>query len=30
MTVVAGVDVSKATLEMSISEGDVCRFENSG
>ena len=30
MTVVAGVDVSKATLDVSISEGDVCRFENSG
>ena len=30
MTVVAGVDVSKATLEVSVSESNVCRFENSG
>ena len=30
MTVIAGIDVSKATLDVSISEGDVSRFENSG
>ena len=29
MVVVAGIDVSKATLDVSISEGDVYRFENS-
>ena len=26
MVVVAGIDVSKATLDVSVSEGDVCRF----
>ena len=30
MTVIAGIDVSKATLDVSVSEGDVRRFENSG
>ena len=29
MVVVAGIDVSKATLEVSISEGPVLSFENS-
>ena len=29
MVVVAGVDVSKATLEVSVSEGPVLRFDNS-
>ena len=29
MAVVAGVDVSKATLDVSVSEGSVLRFENS-
>ena len=29
MVVVAGIDVSKATLDVSISEGPVIRFENS-
>ena len=29
MIVVAGIDVSKATLEVSVSEGPVLRFENS-
>ena len=29
MTVVAGIDVSKATLDVSVSEGPVLRFENS-
>ena len=29
MAVVAGVDVSKATLGVSVSEGPVLRFENS-
>ena len=29
MAVVAGVDVSKATLDVSVSEGPVLRFENS-
>ena len=29
MVVVAGIDVSKATLDVSVSEGDVRRFENS-
>ena len=29
MVVVAGIDVSKATLEVSVSEGPVLRFENS-
>ena len=28
MVVVAGIDVSKATLEVSVSEGPVLRFEN--
>ena len=28
MVVVAGIDVSKATLEVSISEGPVIRFDN--
>ena len=30
MVVVAGIDVSKATLDVSVSEGDVCRFNNTG
>ena len=31
MVVVAGIDVSKATLEVSVSEGRLCcRFDNSG
>ena len=29
MVVVAGIDVSKATLDVSVSEGPVLRFENS-
>ena len=29
MVVVAGIDVSKATLEVSVSEGPVLRFDNS-
>ena len=29
MIVVAGIDVSKATLDVSVSEGPVRRFENS-
>ena len=29
MVVVAGIDVSKATLDVSISEGPVLRFDNS-
>ena len=29
MVVVAGIDVSKATLEVSVSEGSVLRFDNS-
>ena len=29
MAVVAGIDVSKATLEVSVSEGPVLSFENS-
>ena len=29
MVVVAGIDVSKATLEVSVSEGPVLSFENS-
>ena len=29
MVVVAGVDVSKATREVSVSEGPVVRFDNS-
>ena len=29
MVVVAGIDVSKATLDVSVSEGPVRRFENS-
>ena len=29
MVVVAGIDVSKATLDVSVSEGSVHRFENS-
>jgi len=29
MVVVAGIDVSKATLDVSVSEGPVIRFENS-
>ena len=30
MVVVAGIDVSKATLDVLVSEGDVCRFNNTG
>ena len=30
MTVVTGIDVSKATLDVSVSEGDVCHFQNRG
>ena len=29
MVVVAGIDVSKATLDVSVSEGAVSRFDNS-
>ena len=30
MVVVAGIDVSKATLDVSVSEGDVRSFKNTG